>query len=93
MARGMHSRADSIPAHEPTPSKGELGTSLNRIGEPYTPHTTTEKQAWGALVKKGLDGFLTIAEKVGATPEEIDHGIEALGFRDLYAMSLGEGVR
>jgi len=67
--------------------RGELATSMARIGEPYTPRTPTEKAAWGQLVKDGLSGYLGIAEQMGATPEQIEQDIEVLGFKSMYAMS------
>lgn len=77
----------------PDPGKGEVNINLASVGEPYVPRTAAEKQAWGSLVKQGLNGFLNIGERVGATPDEVDRGIEMLGFRELYDMSLGEGIR
>jgi hypothetical protein len=44
-------------------------------------------------VKQGLGGLLGIAERVGATTKEVDEVVEMLGLREMYAMSLGEGVR
>jgi len=83
----------STPVRPPVaPGRGELGTSLQSIGEPYVPRTATEKQAWGHHVKRGLGGLLSIADKVGASPEDVDNAIAALGFREMYDMSLGEGV-
>jgi len=74
---------------ETTPSKGELGTSLNRVGEPYTPRTRSEQRSWGLQVRDGLSGLLTLADKVGATPEQVDEAIEMIGFKELYALSKG----
>jgi hypothetical protein len=93
MARTQSHHVDRARVKPEKAPKGELSTSLARIGDPYTPRTKIEKAAWRSLVKQGLAGYLGVAEQMGATPEEVDQGIEALGFKDLYAMGLGEGVR
>lgn len=67
-------------------TKGELGTNLSRIGEPYTPKTPEEKSKWQGLVKQGLAGLLGVADTMGAAQEDVDHVIEAIGFKDMYAM-------
>lgn len=92
-ARAYSRHVDGARIKPETPPRGELATSLSRIGDPYTPRTTTEKAAWRSLVKKGLAGYLGVAEHCGATAEEVEEGIAAIGFRELYAMGLGAGVR
>lgn len=93
MARTQSHYADRARTKPEKAPKGELATSLTRIGDPYVPRTTAEKAAWGDLVKQGLAGYLGVAETCGATVQEVEDGIAALGFKELYAMSLGEGVR
>lgn len=68
---------------------GQLGTSLEAIGEPYVPRTPSEKRAWGKQVKHALGATLHITERLGFTDEEVDNVVDALGFKSLYAMSEG----
>jgi hypothetical protein len=84
-----YSQQASVKPPQAVKVTGQLGTSLETIGDPYVPRTASEKRAWGKQVKHALGATLHITESMGFSDEEVDHVVDALGFKSLYALSDG----